>query len=241
MRRLLLVVAFAWPAVLLACGGASAPAPSPTPTEPAAPTATPAPGGVQVVACGDILAPVDKQHRLDADCEPGDLVALPARFLAADGQQLRAEAAAAMVELLEAALADGHELFVLSAYRSYELQRQVFQWHVDTYGREEAERVSARPGHSEHQLGTAADVTSRSVGLELVKAFGDTPEGRWVAENAHRFGFIVSYPEGQEAVTGYDYEPWHLRYVGKSVAREVVASGLTLHEFLLQRVRAAGG
>lgn len=241
MRRLLLVVALAWPAVLVACGGNGGAVPSPTPTEPAAPTATPAPDGVQVVTCGDILAPVDKQHRLDAGCEPGDLVPLPARFLAADGQQLRAEAAAAMVELLEAALADGHELFVLSAYRSYDVQQQVFQWHVDTYGREEAERVSARPGHSEHQLGTAADVTSRVVGLELVKAFGNTPEGRWVAGNAHRFGFIVSYPEGKEAVTGYDYEPWHLRYVGKSVAGDVVASGLTLHEFLLQRVRAAGG
>lgn len=241
MRRHLLVLALAWPIVFVACGGGDTPGAAPTATQPATATATATPGGIQVVPCGDILAPVDKQHRLEATCEPDDLVALPAHFLAADGQQMRAAAATAMVELLEAALAAGHELFVISAYRSYDLQQQVFQWHVDTYGLDEAERVSARPGHSEHQLGTAADVTSRTVNLELVKAFGETPEGRWVAENAHRFGFIVSYPDGKEDVTGYDYEPWHLRYVGKDVAAEVVASGLTLHEYLLQRVRAAGG
>lgn len=239
MRHLMFVALLAWPAISVACGGGGSEAPSPPPaSQTTAPTATPAPGGVIIVACGDVLAPVDKQHRLEAGCEPEDLVTLPARFLAADGQQLRAEAAAAMVELLEAALDAGHELFVVSGYRSYALQEEVFQWHVDTYGREEAERVSARPGHSEHQLGTAADVSSRSVNLELVKAFGDTPEGRWLAANAHRFGFIISYPEGKEHVTGYDFEPWHLRYVGKDVAAEVVASGLTLHEFLLQRSAA---
>ena len=100
---------------------------------------------------------------------------------------------------------------------------------------EQALRQSARPGHSEHQMGTTMDITSPSVGNDLVSAFGDTPEGKWLAANAHTFGFVMSYPPGKEATTGYIYEPWHFRYVGKAEAAAVRASGLTLHEYLLKR------
>ena len=92
--------------------------------------------------------------------------------------------------------------------------------------------TSARPGHSEHQLGTTADLTSANVGFQLSEGFGDTPEGAWVRENSWKYGFIISYPAGTEGITGYAYEPWHIRYVGEATAADVHASGLTLHEYL---------
>jgi D-alanyl-D-alanine carboxypeptidase len=95
---------------------------------------------------------------------------------------------------------------------------------------------SARAGHSEHQLGTALDFRSaRGPDPWDLEDWGATPEGRWLAENAHRFGFVMSYPAGQESVTCYIYEPWHYRYVGREVAQEVMASGLTLREWLWSR------
>jgi D-alanyl-D-alanine carboxypeptidase len=97
--------------------------------------------------------------------------------------------------------------------------------------------VSARPGHSEHQLGTTADISNADVGYRLTEEFGETPAGRWLAENAWRYGFVLSYPEGAEAVTGYKYEPWHFRWVGEAAAAAVRDSGLTLHEWLLREWR----
>ena len=140
-----------------------------------------------------------------------------------------------LVDMLDAALAEGHMLVVVSSYRSYEQQEGIYQYHVNTYGIDEASRVSARAGHSEHQLGTTVDFSSAAVGFELVEAFGQTPEGRWLAANAHKYGFVLSYPEGKEAITGYAYEPWHFRWVGKDVAPQVLASALTLGEFLRRR------
>ena len=211
--------------------------PDPTPmpeelaTATAVPTVTPDADGVYVVPCGDLLAPLDKRHRLAADCEPQGLQPVPDAF-AYGPQSLIAPALVALVEMLEAAAADGHRLVVVSSYRSYEQQRETFRYHVDTFGQEAAERVSARPGHSEHQIGSTADLSSASVGYELTEAFGRTPEGRWLAERAHEFGFVLSYPEGREQVTGYAYEPWHLRWVGRETAAAAHASGLTLTEFL---------
>lgn len=210
---------------------------TPEPTAAPAATATPpdAPGdaSVRIVSCGDPLAPLDKQHRLPADCVPDRLTAVPSAYASGD-QQLTAETVAALVEMLDAAAAEGHVMVVVSAYRSYAQQEATYSWHVNTFGQAYADRVSARPGHSEHQLGTTVDLSSASVGYELSEAFGDTPEGRWLADNAWKYGFIISYPAGKESVTGYAYEPWHLRYVGTGVAADVVASGLTLHEYLLR-------
>jgi zinc D-Ala-D-Ala carboxypeptidase len=211
-----------------------------TPAEATQPTgdngsqSTPTPDGTVIVACGDILAPVDKQHRLPADCAPGDLVALPEAYSAAVPQYMRAEAADAAVRLFEAAIADGVYIYAISSYRSYQDQVYTFEYHVGNLGEEEAARVSARPGHSEHQLGTTTDVVSASSGYTL-DGFVGTPEADWVAENAWRFGFVVSYPAGMEAVTGYVYEPWHIRYVGEAVAADVQASGLTLGQYLHSR------
>ena len=194
--------------------------------------ATPGSDGTSVVACGDVLAPLDKQHRLEPDCVPAALEALPPA-LASGEQFLVPGAAAALVEMFAAAAVEGHHLVVVSSFRSYETQQSTFQSHVEMFGLAHAERISARPGHSEHQLGATVDIASASVGFELLEAFGDTPEGQWLVDHGHEFGFVISYPAGLEAVTGYAYEPWHLRWVGRETAAAVRSSGLTLGEFLL--------
>ena len=196
------------------------------------PTATPKPRRTPwpaLLPCGDMLVPIDKQHELAADCEPVDLVALPLP-LAYGSQRLRLEAANAFIELADAAEGDGYRLSNDSAYRSYAVQAEVFATWVGLLGLDEAERTSARAGHSEHQLGTTVDVCGPSGCLD---AFAGSPEAAWVAGHAWEHGFLVSYPDEKEAVTGYAPEPWHIRYVGREVAAKVRASGITLHEYLL--------
>lgn len=199
---------------------------------PEAPTPTPDPAGY--LPCGDILAPVNKEVGLSPDCAPNDLVSLPPRYTYGGEQLLRSEAADALVAMLEAASGDGIDMFATSSYRRYDTQAWTFDYWVNTIGLAEAERTSARPGHSEHQLGTTTDVVSASANYNLDN-FPGTPEAAWVAENSWRYGFIVSYPPNTEQITGYIHEPWHIRYVGVEVAREVHESGLTLGEYLLQR------
>lgn len=214
------------------------PEPSATPTAtpvPATPTprGTPQPDNSIVVTCGDILAPLDKTHRLTEDCVPPDLEALPGEMVASAGQLLRRDAAAAYRELFAAAQADGFTILASSSFRSYQAQVAAYNSHVNRGGQAYADRVSARPGHTEHQLGTTTDVTSASAGYGL-ESFEGTPEAAWIAANSWRYGFIVSYPEGKEAITGYVYEPWHIRWVGKEQAAKVLISSLTLHEYLLR-------
>lgn len=134
------------------------------------------------------------------------------------------ETYAAFKRLREDALAEGLDIFFMSGFRSYEVQQRVYKGWVEKYG-EEADRVSARPGHSEHQLGLAIDVNS----IEF--SFADTPEGQWLAENCWKYGFIIRYKKETESITGYMYEPWHIRYLG-DIAEEVHFSGLTLEEYL---------
>jgi D-alanyl-D-alanine carboxypeptidase len=209
-----------------------------TPTLEPSPTATPYPqaeDGIAILPCDDILVPVNKTHRLTSNCTPGDLIALP-DWLSYGGEQLmRAEAARALEEMAVEASREGVRFVARSSFRSFQEQAWTFDYWVSTLGRAEAERTSARPGHSEHQLGTTTDLTSASVGYQLSKSFGEVAEGRWVAENAWRFGFVVSYPAGKEHITGYDYEPWHVRYVGREVAAAVREHGVTLHEYLSGR------
>ena len=126
----------------------------------------------------------------------------------------------------EAAANEGIKLEIISGFRSYEKQQQTYQSWVNTYGREYADTISARPGYSEHQSGLAMDLNS------LKFAFADTKEGKWLAENCWKYGFIIRYPEDKEDVTGYKYEPWHIRYLGKETAKKVYESGLCLEEYL---------
>ena len=109
-------------------------------------------------------------------------------------------------------------LEAVSAHRDFDDQARVYDAYAERDGKQAADTYSARPGHSEHQLGLALDVRGLDRQHELEPAFKDTPVGRWVGAHAHEFGFVVRYPEGQHAVTGYEPEPWHLRYVGPEVA-----------------------
>lgn len=123
-------------------------------------------------------------------------------------------------------------LAVQSGYRSHDRQRAVFEEWEAVSGHAEALRFSARAGHSEHQLGTALDLREADGPAPWQTSFGSRPTGRWLASHAWEYGFVISYPEGAEAVTCYGAEPWHVRYVGRDAASAVHASGLTLREWL---------
>jgi D-alanyl-D-alanine carboxypeptidase len=168
---------------------------------------------------------VDKLRPLDPlDHAPADLVDV------GGGHQMRAEAAAALGRMFGDAAAVGLRLTVDSAYRSYAYQQRTFASAVARLGEAQALRASARPGYSEHQTGLTADIGGG--GCQIEQCFAGTPEGRWVAENAYRYGFVIRYPDGAEAVTGYQYEPWHVRYVGAELATEMRSEGMaTLEQF----------
>jgi D-alanyl-D-alanine carboxypeptidase len=184
-----------------------------------------------LLPCGDILVPLDKDHRLAANCSPPDLVQLPADISAQGAQYMRSQAASALEQMFADAAKAGYQLVANSTYRSYQTQVETFNYWVSVDGLAYAERTSARPGHSEHQLGTVADVgTAAGAYLE---DFTGTPEAAWLDANCYKYGFIVSYPPGTESITGYASEPWHIRYVGVGTAQQVHASGKTLHQFLL--------
>lgn len=121
---------------------------------------------------------------------------------------------------------EGLDIYIGSSYRDYAYQVEVYQSYVDLYGWETADTFSARPGYSEHQSGYTIDCNT------IDDAFGETPESDWLAKHCAEYGFIVRFPEGKEAITGYKYEPWHIRYVGKDVAKEITALGVTLEEYL---------
>lgn len=149
-----------------------------------------------------------------------------------DESKLSLETAQALEEMFEAAKSDGVELIFVSGYRSYSYQEHLFNYFVGLQGEEVALQQSAKPGHSEHQTGWAADVGALNRECEIEICFGDTAEGKWVAEHAHEFGFVIRYPQGATNITGFDYEPWHLRYVGKDLAAELKRTGIqTLEEF----------
>ncbi|SEA17970.1 LD-carboxypeptidase LdcB, LAS superfamily [Thalassobacillus cyri] len=179
---------------------------------------------------GDILL-VNKSHSLSESYVPGNLV-YPDVAYSGDRERMRSYAADALENMFYAAKQDGIQLYAASGYRSYDYQEDLHQYWVNQYGEEEANRISAKAGESEHQTGLVMDVTSSAVNFELVKAFGDTRAGQWIEQNAASYGFIVRYPQGKEHVTGYSYEPWHLRYVGIDHAREIMGQNMTLETYL---------
>ena len=137
---------------------------------------------------------------------------------------------AALCRMFSDAKTAGVPLKVASGYRSYYDQRYIYNGYVAANGQAAADRFSARPGHSEHQSGLAYDVDNPDSN-SLLQSFGNTPAGIWLAENCHKYGFIIRYPQGKEHLTGYMYEPWHVRYLGVELATEVYESGLCLEEF----------
>lgn len=176
---------------------------------------------------------VNKQRSLPENYKPDDLVIPDVRFSAANEERkhLRKPAADALEDLFAAAEKDGIILYAVSGYRSYNTQTTLFNNYAQQHGREEALRFSAPPGTSEHQTGLAMDVSSENMGFTLDQSFGDTAEGRWIAQHAAEFGFIIRYPQEYEDVTGYMYEPWHLRYVGEDIAKQVTEQKVTLEHY----------
>ncbi len=166
---------------------------------------------------------------------PVDLRApnIPLRRGAADPEmQIRDEAATALEKLVAAANIEDSNLMLASGYRSYEVQSTVYNSEVRGYGQAVADQESARPGHSEHQTGLALDLEPTSRKCEIADCFADTPEGKWLAANAYTYGFIIRYTPDKVAVTGYKYEPWHIRYIGTDLAAEMHRQNVkTLEEF----------
>lgn len=181
----------------------------------------------------DVL--VNKKRTLSKTYVPQDLVKVtevPTVLENPEINQLREAAYNALIELFTAAEEEeNYELYARSGYRSYGTQESLYNSYASNWGKAAADKFSAKPGQSEHQTGLAMDITCESMNFQLDETFGDTDEGKWVAENAHRFGFIVRYPKGKEDITGYMYEPWHIRYLGTELAKEVYESGLTLEEY----------
>ena len=182
----------------------------------------------------DWLLLVNKTHPLSKSYEPVDMVRIQHTMgsHAESMRYMRQEAAGHFYDMMEAAKEAGYTLGIRTAYRSYEQQYNIFWNYVAQDGEEAANKYSARPGQSEHQTGLCADVTSPAVDGRLTTDFGQVAEGIWLAENAHRFGFIIRYPLGKEAITGYQYEPWHVRYVGAEAAAQIYAAEQTLEEYL---------
>lgn len=197
----------------------------PAATEPAPPSTTalpettvPAPTAPQVppeetvspTYIGGILV-VNKSYPLPRSYDPGGLTD---------------ECESAFYEMQAAAEEEGLDLYIASGFRSYDLQASLYQRYCNRDGQAAADTYSARPGHSEHQSGLAIDLNT------ITSDFAYTAEGQWVAEHCWEYGFILRYPADKVDITGYMYEPWHIRYLGRSAASAVYHSGLCLEEYL---------
>ena len=174
---------------------------------------------------------VDTILRVPRGYVPPDLVATSEAGIDGGGK-VRAVMIDDLRAMTEAAAAADAPIAVQSAYRSYEAQERVFDGWVERLGYNRALEVSARPGHSEHQLGLALDVRNDNGGSPFTGTFASTPAGKWMRAHAWEFGFVMSYPRGSIELTCYDFEPWHFRYVGRELAALVRASDLTLREYL---------
>lgn len=142
------------------------------------------------------------------------------------------EAKHAIDQLVAEGNNNGLSLVIRSAFRSYETQTNLYNNYVARDGQKKADTYSAKPGHSEHQTGLAFDLGNMSGNNDFLETFEDTAEGKWIKAHAHEYGFIIRYPKDKSHITGYQYEPWHLRYVGKEAAGKIYDSGLTLEEYL---------
>ena len=178
---------------------------------------------------GGTIFLVNRQHVISEQYVPEPLRKTQVHGMS---QSMREDAATALEELFQAAQSDGIKLSSVSGYRSYSKQSLIYSRKVGRTGSEaEADKLVARPGASEHQLGLAMDLATRNSST-LSEKFGSTPEGQWVYANCQRFGFIVRYLKGYEDVTGYSFEPWHIRYVGPEHAEAIAASGLPFETYL---------
>jgi D-alanyl-D-alanine carboxypeptidase len=200
------------------------PAPAPAPTFDSSANSIDDPTSIWVV--------VNKTRPLNpVDFIPGDLVEVPVPF--ANPPRMRVEASDATIALFAAFTAEtGLELQSQSAYRDFAAQTRIYDLDIASLGQAGADLSTARPGTSEHQTGLTTDISALPGQCSLSACFGDTPHGQWLALNAWRFGFLLRYPADKVQVTGYEYEPWHYRYVGTELSEELHSTGVTtLEEF----------
>ena len=173
----------------------------------------------------DVL--VNKNHQLDKNYIPNDLVKL-SLICANEDKFLRKEAALNFEEMCLDARKQGYKIIAVSSYRSYFYQEELYNYYVRTLGEKKALEASAKPGHSEHQTGLVIDIEG-SIGK--YSDFETTEEFIWMKENAYKYGFILRYPKNKKNITGFKYEPWHYRYVGKDVAKIIHENNITLEEY----------
>jgi D-alanyl-D-alanine carboxypeptidase len=207
-------------------------------------TPTPAPKDDTVMVNGkvivkdpdNVLVLVNKKRNLPSDWAPKNLVMPKVKFSSPgniDKNKMQPIAAKALEELFNQAQKDGIVLAAVSGYRSYATQERLFNNEVKSVGGsfEKANQSVAQPGQSEHQTGLAMDVSCKSLNYLLNESFGDTTEGKWLKQHAKDFGFIIRYPSDKVDITGYSYEPWHIRYVGKDAANYIVSKNITFDEY----------
>lgn len=177
---------------------------------------------------------VNREYPMDEDFMPSGLVIPNVDFVYyGDKEILHMEvyAAAALETMFAAAEKKDIILKAVSGYRSYESQKKIYEGNVDEKGQESTDLVSAEPGTSEHQTGLAIDVTGYFTGSMLEENFADSKEGQWLAKHCYEYGYIIRYPEDKTEITGYSYEPWHIRYVGKELASYLHEKDWTLEEY----------
>lgn len=209
-----------------------APITTAAPTTPVAPITTVAPS-VRTEGVDDYLFMLaNKKNPLPSDFKPEDLIKATVRQKYGN-TQLPKVTDDALKLMFDGAQKAGFKLYLSSGYRDYGFQKQLFNNAVAKNGAQEANRWVAKPGESEHQTGLAVDITAKSVNLELTVEFEKTEEYQWLIKNCANYGFILRYPEGQEDVTGYSYEPWHYRYIGDiEIAQKIMAENLTFEAYL---------
>ncbi len=240
------VLALGWQLVGGGSGGDAAPPPSSSSTSTTLPPVPPCVDGEP----NDVLSGqnpdsqwatilVDTQIELPSNYGPRDLHNISeAGFPLTEGMALRGFVMPDLRALRDGAIANGTPIKILAAYRSYQSQEDLYARRVDELGASEAGSRVARPGHSEHQLGTTVDLTSEGAN-DVDQSWGASPAGQWIASHAHEYGFILSYPSGAATSTCYDFEPWHLRYVGRDHAAAVIDQGITLREYLWNLLQGA--
>ena len=168
---------------------------------------------------------VNKFYHLKEDYVPNDLVTLSGQYNKGANNKMRKDAALAFMEMVDAAKLDNIILYNMSAYRDYNYQVNLYNKYIQRDGKEAADKYSARPGYSEHQSGLCSDLNNIS------DSFDGTDEAIWLKNNAYKYGFILRFPKDKEDITGYKYEPWHYRYVGKDAAKIIYDDDITLEEY----------
>lgn len=183
----------------------------------------------------DLLVLVNKEYKLPSTYAPVDLVkASNSGIRRGESYYLRSILISDLKDMILSAKEGGIDLSIVSGYRSYSTQVSTYNYWLSKNNNdvEYVDTFSARPGHSQHQLGTVIDFSSSEIGDALGDSFGNTKASNWLVENAYKYGFVISFPKGYESVTGYKYESWHYRYIGKSNALEMRNSGMILENYL---------